>query len=48
MSKAEIRLIDTVFTLYEEKFDNHDHQPASKDAGFHYVQARLLLTRHRP
>ena len=25
MSKAEIRLIDTVFTLYEEKFDNHDH-----------------------
>ena len=24
------------------------YQPASKDAGFHYVQARLLLTRHRP
>ena len=24
------------------------YQPASKDAGFHYVQARLLLTRRRP
>ncbi|MBS8066459.1 PTS cellbiose transporter subunit IIC [Streptococcus suis] len=22
------------------------HQPAPKDAGFHFVQASLLLTRH--
>ncbi|RRC91075.1 PTS cellbiose transporter subunit IIC, partial [Streptococcus sanguinis] len=24
------------------------HQPAPKDAGFHFVQASLLLTRHKP
>ncbi len=32
---------------YEDPFKG-GYQPASKDAGFHYVQARLLLTRHRP
>ena len=25
-----------------------NHQPAPKDAGFHVVQASLLLTRHKP
>ena len=25
-----------------------DQQPAPKDAGFHFVQASLLLTRHKP
>ncbi|UKP57722.1 PTS cellbiose transporter subunit IIC [Streptococcus pneumoniae] len=25
-----------------------NHQPAPKDAGFHVVQALLLLTRHLP